>query len=167
MARRWTILFLANYSVWCLLNWVPGVQALIVGLPVALLVTLLTASLPTDHISRLFLQPRRLFLFCFTYLPVFWWEHLKANIDVAYRVLHPRLPIRPAIVRVKTELRSDMALTILSNSVSLVPGTTMVDIYRETGTLYVHCMIVDANDREGVARRIVGRFERLLKPIFE
>jgi multicomponent Na+:H+ antiporter subunit E len=86
---------------------------------------------------------------------------------VAYRVLHPRLPIRPAVVRIQTGLKTDLALTVLANSISLTPGTTTVDVNPATGFIYVHCMNVpnEAVDRE--ARVIVERFARILRKVFE
>jgi len=46
----------------------------------------------------------------------------KANIHVAYIVIHPLLPIKPGIVKVKTKLKRDSALTMLANSITLTPG---------------------------------------------
>ncbi len=155
------------YLTWCFFNWVPGLQALIIGLPVAALVVYLTENIPYGKVSALHFQPGRHLRFIFHYMPIFWWEHFKANVEVAYRVLHPRLPIRPAVVRVKTELKTDIGLTLLANSVSLVPGTTSVDLDHEKGILYVHCMYVSPTDVDGVAKRRVQRFEKILVKIFE
>ena len=95
---------------------------------------------------------------------VFIWECFKANIDVAYRVLHPKLPIRPGTVKVKVSLKSDIGLTFLANSVTLTPGTTTVDIDKPNGYLYVHCLSV----KDGAVRLpVVSRFENILKRIFE
>jgi multicomponent Na+:H+ antiporter subunit E len=145
----------------------PGWQALLLGVPVAALVAFMTEGLPITQPSRLFLQPARLFTFCFRYFPYFWWESFKANLDVAYRVLHPRLPIRPGIIRMKTEIKSDMGLTILANSVSLMPGTTTVDIDSKKGLIYVHCMTVSETDAGQRTRLVVQRFESMLRKVFE
>jgi len=101
------------------------------------------------------------------YIPLFIWECLKANLDGAYRVAHPDLPINPGIVRIKTGLRSDLALTFLANSITLKPGTMTVDIDKEKGILYVHWADVKSQDIEQATELIAGKLERVLKRIFE
>jgi multicomponent Na+:H+ antiporter subunit E len=101
------------------------------------------------------------------YLPIFIWECIKANFDVAYRVGHPDLPINPGIVKVKTSLKSDTGLTFLANSITLTPGTLSVDVDQEEGFLYVHWIDVKDKDIEKATKLIIGRFEPILKRIFE
>ena len=92
---------------------------------------------------------------------------MKANIDVAFRVSHPECPINPGIVKVKTNLKSDTALTFLANSITLTPGTLSVDIDQSQGVLYVHWINVRSQDTGKATRMVVERFERILKRIFE
>ncbi|MBU1133846.1 MAG: Na+/H+ antiporter subunit E [Candidatus Omnitrophica bacterium] len=160
------ILFLAAFLVWSVLSWVPDFQHLIVGVFVAALVAFLTGDL---FVSRPYIlkRPRRYWYFIAHYLPVFLWEMIKANIDVAYRVLHPDLPINPGIVRVKTSLKSDTALTFLANSITLTPGTMSVDIDKDNGVLYIHWINVRTKDTQGATKIIVQRFEKILKKIFD
>ncbi len=42
------------------------------------------------------------------YIHFFLWEVVKANFDVAYRVVHPDMPIKPSIVEIRTEMMSDI-----------------------------------------------------------
>ena len=112
-------------------------------------------------------HPKRYFYFALWYLPVFFWELLKANIDVAYRVLSPCPPIKPGIVRLKTKLKSDTGLTCLANSITLTPGTLTVDIDKPDGILYIHWIYVKGTDTETVIREIGGKFEPILMKIFE
>lgn len=100
------------------------------------------------------------------YLVVFIWECVKANIEGAYRVAHPDLPIKPGIVKVRTTLRSDMGLAFLANSLTLKPGTMTVDIDKQAGFLYVHWAYVKSQDISRATELIVLRFERILKRIF-
>jgi multicomponent Na+:H+ antiporter subunit E len=65
----------------------------------------------------------------------------KANVDVAYRVITGR--INPAIVKINPNLKTDMSLAILANSITLTPGTLTVDVDEETNELYVHWINVD------------------------
>jgi len=151
---------------WCFLSWVPDSQHIIVGVFVAIFVAFLTGDLfiTRPHVLK---HPWRYWYFVAHYLPVFLWELIKANIDVACRVLHPDLPINPGIVRVKTILKSDTALTFLANSITLTPGTMSVDIDKDNGILYIHWINVRAKDTEGATKIIVQRFEKILKKIFD
>jgi multicomponent Na+:H+ antiporter subunit E len=167
LVKRAFFLFLACYAVWCLLNWLPGWQALILGVPVAALAACLTWDIPIETSCLRILTPKRFWYFCTWYIPVYWWECFKANLDVAYRVLHPRLPIRPAVVRVQTGLKTDLALTVLANSISLTPGTTSIDVDPASGFLYVHCMTVSPEHVDERARVIIERFAHILRRIYE
>jgi multicomponent Na+:H+ antiporter subunit E len=100
-------------------------------------------------------------------VPVFAWALLKANIDVAVRLLSPKLPIRPGIVKIKTNLKSESGLTFLANSITLTPGTTTVDIDRENGFLYVHWLNVKTEDVDEASRLIAWKYEKILDRIFE
>lgn len=53
---------------------------------------------------------------------------LVASVQLAKIVLTPQMPLDPCSVRFNTELRSPLARTTLTNSISLVPGTLTVDI---------------------------------------
>ena len=160
------VLFILGFVVWGLLNWPPDWQHLTIGFFVAAFVAFLTGDLfvQRPHVLK---HPKRYFYFLFHYVPVFLWEMLKANIDVAYRVLHPMLPIHPGIVKVKTTLKSDTALTFLANSITLTPGTLSVDIDTKKGFLYIHWIDVKTKDVEEATKTIVARFEKILRRIFD
>ena len=148
-----------------LLCWSLDWQHLAAGAIVALLVTAATGGLfiTRPHVLK---HPQRYGWFLY-YVPVFIWECLKANIDVAFRVIHPDLPIRPGIVKVTTKLRSETGLTFLANSITLTPGTLSVDIDREAGVLYIHWINVASTDCEKASQIIVSKFEKILGKIFE
>lgn len=164
--KRKLVLFLVALTVWVLLNWPADRQHLVVGLFVAAFVAFMTGDLfiTRPHILK---HPLRYWYFFVYYLPLFAWECLKANIDVARRVLHPKLPINPGIVKIKTRLKSDTGLTFLANSITLTPGTMCVDIDKENGMLYIHWIDVRDKDTDRATEIIAGRFEKILTKIFE
>ncbi len=98
------------------------------------------------------------------YIPVFFWEMIKANFDVAYRVLHPRMPIRPGIVLIKTGLSSDSGKLALANSITLTPGTLTMDVRGDS--LLIHWINVKSEKTEEATEIIGGRFERFLRRVF-
>ncbi|TDO84620.1 multicomponent Na+:H+ antiporter subunit E [Halanaerobium saccharolyticum] len=104
------------------------------------------------------------FLAFFKYLPVFLWEMIKANFDVARRVIDPSLPINPGIIEIKTKLKSDQAKLFLANSITLTPGTLTVDIIDDS--LYIHWIDVKTEDPGEQKKIISEKFERLLEGVF-
>lgn len=162
------------FVLWMLLAWpfesAPGetvrvqTEGLIAGLGVALLVGFVMRDV-TPREFRLWVNPVRYF-WMVIYVVVLAYYIVKANFDVAYRVLHPEMPIRPGIVRVKTGLKSVAAITVLANSITLTPGTLTVNA-AENGTLYVHWINVRSSDVDVATKHIVQRFEWFLKRIFE
>jgi len=86
------------------------------------------------------LNPVRWFTFL-VYLFPFFFAMAKANVDVAYRVITGR--INPAIVKINPNLKNDMSLTFLANSITLTPGTLSVDVDQKTNELYVHWINID------------------------
>ena len=67
-------------------------------------------------------------------------ELLLANIRVAAIVLSPQLEITPAIVAIPLEVKSEMAISLLANLITLTPGSLTLDISEDCQVLYVHTM---------------------------
>jgi multicomponent Na+:H+ antiporter subunit E len=80
-------------------------------------------------------------------------------------VLHPAMPIRPGIVKVKTTLKSDFAKTLLANSITMTPGTITVDIIGDD--MYIHWIYIRSEDPEVYTKIITGAFEKYIKRIVE
>lgn len=155
-------LFLTVFVLWLLLAGTVDLQHLLIGVLVAFITALVFGTRFLNTIP--WLNPLRLF-YLFLYILLFIWECIKANIDVAYRVLHPLMPIKPGIVKVTTNLKSDIAKTVLANSITMTPGTLSVDV--EGQLLWIHWINVRSQKLEEASKIIVGRFENLLKKIFE
>jgi multicomponent Na+:H+ antiporter subunit E len=119
--------------------------------------------LPKEH--HVFISPIRIFWFLI-YLPVFFYSVVVANLDVMYRALHPKMPIKPGIVKIKTKLKTDSGITALANSITLTPGTLTVDV-TDDGYLYIHWINVTTDDVEQATKQIAERFEWFIQKIFE
>ena len=159
------VFFILALIIWLLLNLPLSLQNFIIGIFIAVFAALFVGDFFTPR-PHLFLHSGR-YLWFLLYVPVFIWECLKANIDVAFRVIHPSRPIKPGIVKIKTALKSDIALTFLANSITLTPGTLTVDVDKERGFLYVHWINVKSEQLEDATKFIAQRFEKILKRIFE
>lgn len=160
---RTLALFILTFIFWLLLTLDLSVTNLVAGAAAALVTSLLFAKYFFKKVVK-FIQPVRYF-WLLVYLVIFTWECIKANFDVAYRVLHPAMPIKPGIVKVKLELQSDFARTMLANSITMTPGTISVDIIDDV--LYVHWIYVSSEDPEVYSQKIAGKFEKYIKKIFE
>lgn len=158
--RLFLLLFL--FVIWMLLTYPVDVQEIAAGGIVALLLVVLPlGSIPL--FSEVRWNPKSL-LFGILYIFVFLFELMKSNIDVAFRVLHPRLPISPGIVKVRTSLKSRMGRMALANSITLTPGTVTVETKGEY--FYIHWIDVRARNIEETTQNIVSKFEKYLEVIF-
>lgn len=64
---------------------------------------------------------------------------LYANIDVAYRILHPDMPVDPGIITLETSLRDDVLRTTFANAITLTPGTITMEV--SGGTYIIHALV--------------------------
>jgi multicomponent Na+:H+ antiporter subunit E len=83
------------------------------------------------------------------------------SVDVAYRSLHPRLPVYPGILAVDVRGMGDLELTSLANVITLTPGTMTIEVDTERGLLFVHTINArDLGKTRADIRRIGALVER-------
>ena len=157
------LFFIVMFLFWLLLTLNVTVWNIAAGAIASLIVTIFLNRYSLKVTKKVF-QIQRYF-WALLYLFIFLWECLKANLDVAYRVLHPGLPIKPGIVKAKSNLTSDIAKVFLANSITMTPGTITVDIIDDN--FFIHWIYVHSKDPEVYTHKILGRFEKFLKRIFE
>lgn len=71
---------------------------------------------------------------------------VRSAVRIAVEVVKPRLRLRPAIIAVPLDARTDAEITLLANLITLTPGTLALGLSPDRGTLYVHFMFVDDPD---------------------
>jgi multicomponent Na+:H+ antiporter subunit E len=86
-------------------------------------------------------------------------EVALAAVHVARVVLDPRLPIRPRLVRYRTALHNPAAQTVFALSLTLTPGTLVVDT--RAGIFLVHCL-----DEASALRLLDGAVEQRVARMF-
>ena len=155
--------FVAAFTLWMLLFWSIELTVIVAGLVTAFVTALALGALVPERMGKIF-DLRRVFFFLI-YVPYFLYYCLKANLDVMVRVVHPDVPIRPGIVKLRTTLQSPMARTFLANCVTLTPGTLTLDV--DGPDMYFHWINIETDDVEKRTAAICGRFEPLLRRIFE
>lgn len=155
--RATAILAGVCFGLWLLLTDSLATAELLAGLLVALAAIVLTNSqLAAFDCLKLGLGAVGHLL---AYGVVFAIALLRANLDMARRILSPSLPIRPALVHVRTELQSDFAKLLLANSITLTPGTLSVDV--QDDLILVHWIDVPPGiDIDAATRTIAASFER-------
>lgn len=92
------------------------------------------------------------FIFFFLY------ELIKANIQVAADVVTPKFYMKPGIVMLPLDVKSNLEITLLANLISLTPGTLSLDVSEDRKVLYVHAMYI--HDKEDFIKNIKNGFER-------
>ncbi len=165
MKRAFPFLFVTvvMWLLWLVLAGNLDPQEMLAGAVVAVLVAALRSSGPCLLGGPEVLHPRRI-LYALAYIPYMIWAIVLANLDVAGRVLRPRLKINPGIVKVRTNLHSQVGRMILANSITLTPGTLSVDIVGDD--MYIHWIDVESRDAEAATRKIAAGFEKYLEVIF-
>lgn len=157
--RNRIILAVSLFLLWILLSGSLAAAELGIGMLVAVIATLATGRIEAFNGIKLNLNTPVAML---RYLVHFLIALLKANIDLARRVLTPALPINPGVVEVTTELKSDLGKLLLANSITLTPGTLTIDVKDQR--LRVHW--IDAQpgtDLTRATQTIAAGFERHIK----
>ncbi len=155
-------LWLTLFIIWMIANASLAVDTVIAGLVISALIAMAFATFARVY-SVVSWSPV-VFYYYLKYLAVFFIEMVKANINVMRLVFSPRINIRPGIVEIKTELKSPIGRLALANTITLTPGTLVVDI--KDDSLFVHCINIGSTDQAKATEEISGRFEKLLKRIY-
>lgn len=138
-------------------------QELLFGVVVSVTLTLILAKNVNYTIDYRF--PVKLLVFIFAYVPLFVWQLILANFDVARRVLSPKIPLNPGFVKISSDLEGDFAKLTLANSITLTPGTLSIDV--DGNDIYVHTIDVKGKTPEENKENISAKFEKVLGVVFK
>ncbi len=150
-----------GFLIWLGINSSMKTDVLTAGIIITVITSLF--YLGSGMFTEVRLTPRAL-IALIAWLVVFLIELIKSNIDVMSRVVTPKVRINPAIVVVKTKLKSPLGRLALANSITLTPGTLTADIVGDT--LFIHWIDASSTDVEGATEKIVAKFERHLEVLF-
>jgi len=151
--RRTLILFVILLAIWLL--WSGHYTPLLLSLGVASCAFVAWVAWRMGLVDRegvpIEILPRMLL-----YLPYLALEIVKANLDVARRIVSPRMPIGPRVFRTTASQKTDLGRTIYANSITLTPGTVSIDI--EGDEITVHALTESAQagvENDEMNRRVV------------
>ncbi len=91
-------------------------------------------------------------------------ELVKANIQVVRAVIAPNRNLKPAIVKIPLDVKSDMAISFLANMITLTPGTLTLEVSKNRKYLFVHVLSTD--NAEQTVEEIKSGFETRLARIY-
>ncbi|BCO30459.1 monovalent cation/H+ antiporter subunit E [Thiohalobacter sp. COW1] len=99
------------------------------------------------------------------FIAVVLYDILIANLAVAQLIVSRPRRLQPAFLEVPLDVRSDLAISLLANTISLTPGTVSAELSPERDRLLVHAL--HATDTEALVATIKSRYEAPLKEVFE
>ncbi len=144
----WTLLTEASFNSW------------LVGGPVVVVASLVAVRLSPRNGFRCSVFGMLAFV------PHFVRSSVVGGVDIAWRSMHPRLPIDPQMIDYELRLPAGTARTFFMNVVNLLPGTVSADVGDDV--LTVHVMNVNqpmqqelASLEEAVAKLFAIHLQRL------
>ena len=144
--------------VWNLLWGTWSWANLISGVLVALGVTLLLPLPPVVGGARV--RPVALLRFLMHFVV----DLVSSGALVAWQTVRPTGIDRSAIITVQLRTDSDLLLTILTESLTLVPGSMVIDLDREHRTIALHILHVrDQRDVERQREGVLAEEERVVR----
>lgn len=126
-----------------------SIEEIIAGIIIAVGTGIIARKVLCRSESLRMADPVRLILLALYIIGPFFVELTKANLDVAYRVITGN--IRPGIIRLKSGMKSDFAVLMLANSITLTPGTLTVDIDEKSNDLFIHVINIDEETQKRTA----------------
>lgn len=145
--------------IWLLLNNSIDAGHIVLGLILGWAIPVLTIHFwPETVIIR-----KPLMLIKYTIVLLF--DIIMANFTVARLILGNPDRLQPVFVKLPLDLDSDLAISLLANSITLTPGTLSAQLSEDCSYLLVHAL--NETDPESLIATIKQRYEHPLKEIFE
>jgi len=92
-------------------------------------------------------------------------EMFQSSIKVLWDILTPEHKSKPGILKVPLTVHTDTQILLLSNLLSLTPGTLTVDISPDRKFFYVHAMFLE--DEQALIDSIKNNLERRILEVTE
>ena len=124
----WSILL---FGMWLILSGNIQIANIIIGIFISFFVALFYVKLFKFNKFEL-INPYWFFI----YLLVLLKNLVISNLSITKKILSKDMKLSPAIIAIKTDLKSDWKKLLLANSITLTPGTLTLDIKGDT--LYIH-----------------------------
>lgn len=144
---------IALVVVWTFLWGTFGPLNILAGIAVAAVIVLVLPLPPVTYDGKI--RP----VYLIKFFSKFFYDLVVASIQIAWLAFRVGRQPGAAIVAVNLRVNNDLNLTLVAESVSLVPGSLILEADRETGTLYIHLIGTETMDDVERFRREVHRVE--------
>lgn len=142
--------------LWGQVTWL----SILTGVVVAIVVKRVFYLPPADLSGRI--NPWYTLVFLSTFLL----DVAVASFTVAYQALHPRPIPHSSVIGVQLRTRSDLIMTLDAITMSLVPGSLIVEADRERSILYLHTFDTrTTDDVEAMRRKVLVVEARIVRAI--
>lgn len=98
-------------------------------------------------------------------LVLFHYELVVSSVQVAWDVLTPRHRARPGIITMPLKAKGEAEVLLVTNLISLTPGTLSLDVTEDCNTLVIHAMFAD--DPDAIVAQITNGMERWVREALE
>lgn len=163
MMQRWLphpLMTMVMVLLWMFLQNSFTIDGLLMGLILGIIIPVITSGFWPDRPA---IRSHRKAL---SFLLLVAWDVVVSNIVVARLILFRRASsLRTRWVSVPLELQSPEAITLLSSTITMTPGTVSADLSADGRSLLVHCL--DAPDAEQAVLQMKRRYEARIKEILE
>ncbi|EMR12770.1 cation antiporter [Methylophaga lonarensis MPL] len=147
------------WLIWLLLNNTMAAGHVVLGAVLAVFIPWLSSAFWPEQVC--IKKP----LVLLRYILVVLWSIIVANINVARLILGRSDKLQPGFISLELRLQSPVGISMLSNTISLTPGTVSCDLSDDRRYLLIHALHID--DVEAIISDIQNRFEQPLLEIFE
>lgn len=143
--------------IWMFVNGPFSAKTFIIGYLIGLILIIIARRFFSERLYffRLWSMIKLIFLFLK--------ELISSNIAVLKVVLRPKLDIQPMIFALPIDLEENWEITLLSNLITLTPGTLVMHVSDDQKTLYVHAL--DDDDVNHAIYSIKNTFEKAIKEV--
>lgn len=89
---------------------------------------------------------------------MFHYELFVSSMQVIMDIITPRHLATPALIEMPLDVKTDAGILLVTNLISLTPGTLSVDVSEDRTTLLIHAMFAD--DPDGLCQSLKSGMEK-------
>jgi len=160
---KFLLVFITLFMFWLLLVSSFRFNEIFVGVISSLIVAYITYNLLIYGGVKDKLNPKKWFWAIIYFFYYWFYAEVKAHVDVIKRILHPKMPIKPGIVKVPYTMQTDFGIVCVANSITNTPGTVTIEVDESEKCYYVHWIWVVSPEPKICHEEIISGFEKYVK----
>jgi multicomponent Na+:H+ antiporter subunit E len=98
-----------------------------------------------------------------SFLLLFIKEVVKGSVRIGYDIVTPHHYMRPGIIAVPLDAKTDLEITLLANTITLTPGTTSIALSEDRAFLYVYSTYLDEDVQKSIEEIKNGLEKKLME----